>query len=49
VSLPISFRPEARAEFDDAYDWYEGRRPGLGEAFADQVQQVRAATRELAP
>jgi len=40
VSLPIIFRPEARAEFDEAYDWYEGQNAGLGEAFADQVQQV---------
>jgi plasmid stabilization system protein ParE len=40
VSLPIIFRPEARAEFDEAYDWYESQRAGLGEAFADQVQLV---------
>jgi hypothetical protein len=40
VSLPIIFLPEARAEFDEAYDWYEQQRPGLGEAFADQVQPI---------
>lgn len=40
MSLPVIFRPEARAEFDDAYDWYENQRAGLGEAFADQVQLV---------
>ena len=40
MSLPILFRPAARAEFDEAYDWYEGRRPGLGDAFAAQVRQV---------
>jgi plasmid stabilization system protein ParE len=40
VSLPILFRPEAREEFDEAYDWYEGQRPGLGEDFAEQVQRV---------
>ena len=40
MSFTIIFRPEARAEFDEAYDWYEGRRVGLGEAFADQVQLV---------
>lgn len=40
VSLPLIFRPEARAEFDEAYDWYEGQRTGVGEAFADQVQRV---------
>jgi hypothetical protein len=30
VSLPVILRPEARAEFDEAYDWYEGQRAGLG-------------------
>ncbi len=40
MSLPIVFRPEARKEFDEAYDWYEGQRPGLGEAFAEQIQRV---------
>jgi plasmid stabilization system protein ParE len=40
VTRPIIFRPEARAEFDEAYDWYESQRAGLGEVFADQVQQV---------
>ncbi len=34
MSLPIIFRPEARAEFDEAYDWYEGQHAGLGEKFA---------------
>ncbi len=40
MSLPIIFRPEARAEFDEAYDWYEDQHAGLGEKFAEQVQQV---------
>jgi plasmid stabilization system protein ParE len=40
VSLPIIFLPEARAEFDEAYDWYEGQRAGLGEAFSNKVQPV---------
>ncbi len=40
VSLPVLLSPEARAEFDEAYDWYEGKAPGLGEAFAEQVQRV---------
>ncbi|HVS40460.1 MAG TPA: type II toxin-antitoxin system RelE/ParE family toxin [Gemmataceae bacterium] len=40
MSLPILFRPAAKAEFDEAADWYKGQRPGLGQAFADQVQQV---------
>lgn len=30
MSLPVVLRPEARAEFDDAFDWYEQQRPGQG-------------------
>lgn len=40
MSLPIIFLDEARGEFDEAYDWYEGQRAGLGEAFADAVQPI---------
>jgi len=40
VSLPVVLRAEAQAEFDDAFDWYETRRPGLGVAFATRVRDV---------
>jgi plasmid stabilization system protein ParE len=40
MSLPVVFRRAARAEFDDAADWYEGRRVGLGAAFTAAVQRV---------
>lgn len=40
MSLPVVIDPEAQDEFDTAYDYYEGRRAGLGEAFADAVQVV---------
>jgi plasmid stabilization system protein ParE len=40
MSLPVILLPEARAEFDEAYDWHESQQPGRGEAFAEQVQQV---------
>ncbi|HKB36648.1 MAG TPA: type II toxin-antitoxin system RelE/ParE family toxin [Gemmataceae bacterium] len=40
MSLPIVFRRVARAEFDDAADWYEQRRAGLGAAFVAAVQDV---------
>src|SRR5262249_12976549 len=40
MSLPVVFRRLARAEFDDAADWYEQRRAGLGAAFTAAVQQV---------
>ncbi len=29
MSVRVVLRPEARAEFDDAFDWYERQRPGL--------------------
>jgi toxin ParE1/3/4 len=40
VSLPVVLRDEAQAEFDEAFDYYEGQRAGLGVDFADRVQQV---------
>jgi toxin ParE1/3/4 len=40
MSLPVVLRPEARAEFDEAFDWYEQRRPGLGVDFVAQIQEV---------
>jgi len=29
----LIFRPEAEADVQSAYVWYESQRPGLGEAF----------------
>jgi toxin ParE1/3/4 len=40
MSLPLAFRRAARAEFDEAADWYEDRRPGLGGTFVAAVQRV---------
>jgi plasmid stabilization system protein ParE len=40
VSLPIVLRDEARAEFDEAFDYYEAQKAGLGVDFADRVQEV---------
>jgi len=40
VSLPLDFHPVVRDESDDAHDWYEQRRPGLGRDFLDAVQRV---------
>lgn len=47
MSRPIILDPEARAEFDEGYDFYEGRRAGLGEAFADAVQVVLDRIRKM--
>jgi toxin ParE1/3/4 len=43
MSLPVVFRPTARREFDDAIDWYEGQRQGLGVRFAGVVESVLRA------
>lgn len=40
MSLSIVLRDEAQAEFDEAFDYYENQRPGLGADFVARVQQV---------
>lgn len=40
MSFPVVLRDEATAEFDEAFDYYEGQRAGLGVDFAARVQQV---------
>ena len=40
MSLPVVLLPEARTEFDEAFDWYELQRAGLGISFANGVQRV---------
>ena len=36
----LVLRPQAAAELLDARDWYEEQRPGLGGAFATEVDMV---------
>lgn len=38
MGLPVILRPEARAEYDEAFDWYEGRQPGAGTTFARRIR-----------
>ncbi len=45
---PLSLRPLARAEIQESYEWYEERRPGLGEEFLEAVREVLEAV-ENAP
>ncbi len=45
MSLSVAFRPEARKEFDEAVDWYEQKRAGLGAEF---VRRVREALERIA-
>jgi toxin ParE1/3/4 len=40
MSLPVVLRRKARAEFDEAVDWYERQQAGLGFEFTDRVQAV---------
>lgn len=40
VSLPIVLRAEAEVEFDQAFDFYDGQRKGLGPAFAAEIERV---------
>jgi plasmid stabilization system protein ParE len=52
MTLPVVMRVQARAEFDEAFDWYEQQRTGLGVQFIEQVQAVFdqiSATPELRP
>jgi hypothetical protein len=37
VKLPFVAHPEAEAELNDALDWYEAQRPGLGDDFLEAV------------
>ncbi len=40
MSLPVLLRAEAEAEFDEAFDWYDSQRIGLGPSFAAAVRAV---------
>jgi len=40
MRLPLIFRRPARIEFDEATDWYEARRSGLGADFVAEVRRV---------
>lgn len=40
MTLPLSLLREARAEFDQAFDWYEIERPGGGVAFDASVRET---------
>jgi toxin ParE1/3/4 len=42
MSLPIVLRPEAEDDLVAAQTWYEQQRLGLGDEFADEVEDVFA-------
>lgn len=37
----VIVRPAAAADIEDAYRWYESRRPGLGEEFLLALHSTR--------
>lgn len=47
MTIPIRFEPEADNELVAAFDWYEARRPGLGQDFVDAVDDALARLVEL--
>jgi toxin ParE1/3/4 len=40
MTLPVVLRDEAKAEMNEAFDYYENRKAGLGVDFVAKVQQV---------
>ena len=42
MTLHLVLRPQAEAELLDARDWHKGQRPGLGGAFAAEVDAALA-------
>jgi len=38
--MKLEFHPEARIEFRESASFYEGSRPGLGGAFASEIESV---------
>lgn len=42
MSLPLDFHPTVRDEINDAHDWYEEQRSGLGRDFLEEVAKVLA-------
>lgn len=39
-------RPEAEADIDEAYQWYQSRSVGLGDRFLDAVEETIGSIRE---
>jgi len=46
VTSGFVVRPEAEADIEDAYEWYEKRSAGLGDRFLDAVEETIAFVRE---
>jgi plasmid stabilization system protein ParE len=42
VTRRLIIRPQAEADIEDIFGWYEARRPGLGAAFVEAVDACLA-------
>jgi plasmid stabilization system protein ParE len=40
MSLPLAFHPDVQNEVNDAHEWYERQRPGLGADFLRALDEV---------
>ena len=40
MTVPITFLPEAAADLEGAFRWYERQRPGLGRDFLESLDRV---------
>lgn len=40
MTRPLFLRPEAKLDIREAFDWYEGERPGLGQDFLDEARKA---------
>lgn len=44
MTLPLTLRPRAEADLDEAFGWYEAQLPGLGGAFLRSADACLART-----
>ncbi len=47
MSYPLIVEPEAEFDLEDAAHWYNGQRPGLGQEFLEEVEDVFDRIREM--
>lgn len=40
MNYVLVFRPEVREELNEAYDWYENQKTGLGDDFLDSIDEA---------
>lgn len=40
MKYALVFRPDVRDDISDAYNWYEGQKPGLGDEFINCVDET---------